>query len=224
MATRPYQNRVTPFGDVIATPARGLFLGNRGGRLHDNETRELGRRRWASRQWICCLLEFRGRRMEVFGPNHYTQLFFLDEATALAAGHRPCFECRRADALRFRDALVAGNPGLRFERPPTAAEMDRVLNAARLGPGGTKRMFEAPAADLPPGTMLTLDGETAWLLWNGELHRWTPAGYTERRPLPRGAVTVLTPEPTVGALRAGYGPVVHPSANVSPADVLGKNI
>lgn len=211
MATRPYQNRVTPFGDIIATEARGLFLGNRGGRFHDNETRELGRRRWATRQWICCLLEFRGRRMEVFGPNRYTQLFFLDEATALAAGHRPCFECRYTDAVRFREAFAAGNPELGFERHPTATEMDRVLHAERLGPRGGKRTFAAPTAELPDGTMLTLDGETAWLLWDAQLHRWTPSGYTERQPPPSGPVTVLTPRPVVGALHAGYRPVVHPS-------------
>ncbi|MCK9517843.1 MAG: hypothetical protein M0R74_02270 [Dehalococcoidia bacterium] len=210
---RPYQNRVTPFGEVVATEARGLFLGNRGGRFHDNETRALTRRRWASRQWICCLLEFRSRRMEVFGPNRYTQLFFLDEATALAAGHRPCFECRRADANRFRTAFVAGNPGLALAANVPAPELDRILHSQRLLPDGGKRTFAADANTLPEGTMVTfLPERDAWLAWGGELHRWAPGGYCDRMPLHAGPCTVLTPPAVVGALRAGYVPVVHPSA------------
>lgn len=210
-AGRPYQNRVTPFGEIVATEARGLFLGNRGGRIHDNETRTLTRRRWASRQWICCSLEFRGRRIEVFGPDRYTQLFFLDEATALAAGHRPCFECRRGDANRFREAFVRGNPELGLGAKVPAAEMDRLLHGERLSPGGAKRTFEADVAGLPDGTMVTFDGAAAWLTWRGALHEWTATGYTRRMAAGPRACTVLTPRPLVGALRAGYAPVVHPS-------------
>ena len=99
----PLQNRVDPFGELFATPARGtLFMGNRGGRIHTDE-RTLTTRRWASRQWICCVLDFKGRQRDVWG-RYYTELFFLDEVTALAAGHRPCFECRRKDAEDFADA------------------------------------------------------------------------------------------------------------------------
>ena len=118
------QNRVTPFGDIIATPARGLFMGNRGGRIHD-AARRLGRRRWASTQWICCRLHFKDRHRSVWAES-YTELFFLDEPTALAAGHRPCFECRRADAMAFAAAWARG--GAR----PKAADMDRVLHRERL--------------------------------------------------------------------------------------------
>src|SRR5947199_10356022 len=98
----PLQNRVTPFGELIAISARGTMFGNRGGRFHRDD-RTLGARRWASRQWICCVLSFKGRRHSVWGPTSYTDLFFLDEVTALAAGHRPCFECLRADANASAD-------------------------------------------------------------------------------------------------------------------------
>ncbi|MGE5594473.1 MAG: hypothetical protein ACM3S1_00395 [Hyphomicrobiales bacterium] len=202
------QNRVTPFGEIVATSARGTCMGNRGGRIHTPE-RELTRRRWASRQWICCVLEFRGRHREVMSPNSYTELFFLDEATALAAGHRPCFECRRADALRFREAFASGNPEL-VGPVPSAAEIDRVLHDARVQPGGGKRTYRAALSDLPPGTMVGAGGE-AWLLWDGALHRWSFEGYRERRPLAAGEAEVLTPRPLVRALRAGYVPAIHAS-------------
>ena len=115
------QNRVDPFGELIATPARGMFFGNRGGRFHRDD-RTLGRRRWASRQWICCVLQFKNRRHDVWGQG-FTDLFFLDEVTALAAGHRPCFECRRADAKEFAEkwARAQSIP------VPRAPEMDMVL-------------------------------------------------------------------------------------------------
>ena len=104
------QNRVTPFGEIIATPERGAYMGNRGGRIHHNDRQELQTRRWASRQWITCLLEFKGRHRMVMQPNRYTELFFLDEVTAFAAGHRPCAECRRDDFSRFMTAWAIGNP------------------------------------------------------------------------------------------------------------------
>src|ERR1700733_7595293 len=119
----PLQNRVSPSGDLIAVPARGLFLGNRGGRIH-TDARTLTARRWASRQWICCVLEFRGRQRHVWG-RFYTELFFLDEPTAFAAGHRPCFECRRADALAFADAWRVAR---KLPERPRAEHMDDVLH------------------------------------------------------------------------------------------------
>ena len=121
----PLQTRITPFGELIADPARGLFMGNRGGRIHGAD-RKLTARRWASRQWICCRLDFKGRHRTVWGDS-YTELFFLDEVTALAAGHRPCFECRRADALAFTDAWART-----CGHHPRAAEMDATLHAERL--------------------------------------------------------------------------------------------
>ncbi|MFC3133845.1 hypothetical protein ACFOHM_12760, partial [Microbaculum marinum] len=124
----PLQNRVTPSGELVAADARGTVFGNRGGRFHDPATRTVGRRRWASRQWIVCVLEFRNRRRAVWGDG-YTELFFLDEVTALAAGHRPCFECRRSDAVSFAEAFAAGSGRTMRLRAP---EMDAVLHAQRL--------------------------------------------------------------------------------------------
>ncbi len=130
----PLQNRVTPSGELIATTARGLFMGNRGGRFHRAD-RTLSSRRWVSRQWICCRLEFSDRHREVWRTG-YTELFFLDEVTALAAGHRPCFECRRADARAFAEALATGRA---LAAPPRAAEMDAILHAERLAGGAQRR-------------------------------------------------------------------------------------
>ena len=199
------QNRVTPFGEVIATPARGLFFGNRGGRFHRDD-RTLAKRRWASRQWICCVLQFKGRRHDVWGRS-YTDLFFLDEVTALAAGHRPCFECRRADAKAFAEKWAQGNGGA----VPHAPEMDVVLQAERLD-GRKKRTQEMRADELPDATVVAID-ETAFALRGDVMLPWTPSGYTAAKPRPHGTATVLTPPSIVRILRAGYQPQWHPSAD-----------
>ena len=133
----PLQNRVDPFGELFATPSRGLFMGNRGGRIHTDD-QKLAKRRWASRQWICCVLDFKGRQRDVWG-RYYTELFFLDEVTALAAGHRPCFECRRKDAEAF---AAAWQQVFRLLRRPRADEMDLVLHAERLN-GRAKQRSKA---------------------------------------------------------------------------------
>jgi hypothetical protein len=146
----PLQNRVDPFGELNAVPARGLLLGNRGGRIH-NDDRRLTRQRWTSRAWICCRLAFKGRHRTVWGKS-YTELFFLDEPTALAAGHRPCFECRRADALAFAVAWARGHD---VRAPPRAGEMDAVLHAQRLD-GRTKRRHRAALDGLPDGAIMVL--------------------------------------------------------------------
>src|SRR6185369_7421574 len=146
------QNRVTPFGELISTSARGTLMGNRGGKFHA-ANRTLTKRRWASRQWICCVLDFKNRQRNVWG-RYYTELFFLDEVTALAAGHRPCFECRRADALAFAEAF--GKPGHR----PSAPDMDVVLHAERLD-GRQKRVHRRLLDELPDGAMITLTGAEA---------------------------------------------------------------
>jgi hypothetical protein len=206
----PLPNRVDPFGQLFADSSRGLFFGNRGGRFHRDD-RTLGRRRWVSRTWICCRLEFKGRHRDVWGKG-YTELFFLDEPTALAASHRPCFECRRHDALAFAAAFGRGSG----EAAPRAAAIDAVLHAERLD-GRDKRRHRAAVDGLPDGACLTLADEPAsvfavrcaWLL------RWTPAGYAERRPRPRGGIAdVLTPPVVVAALAAGYRPHWHPSAEL----------
>src|SRR5947207_15328090 len=152
----PLQNRVTPQGDIIATPHRGMFSGNRG-IIHDPATKTLLTRRWASRAWLTCVCEFRGRRREVMGGRSWTELFFLDEATALAAGHRPCFYCRRRDAEAFRAAWARGNGGEALR----AAAIDAVLHDERLeGRGKRLHPLPAPVLALPDGAMITAGGES----------------------------------------------------------------
>jgi hypothetical protein len=182
-----------------------MFMGNRGN-LHDDQRRIV--RFSAVRRWICCRTEFKGRRRELMAPGLYTELFFLDEATALAAGHRPCFECRREDANRFRAAwaAAAGHAGVLL-----VDDLDRALHEDRLERRNVMRRWHADAADLPDGTMIAT-GVDAFLLWDGQAFPWTPAGYGPGRGLPAGSVDVLTPRSIIGALGAGYQPVVHPSA------------
>jgi hypothetical protein len=209
----PLQNRVTPEGDIIVTPHRGLLMGNRGGGFH-LPNRTLGSRRWASRQWIACRLEFKGRqRSAMMQPHRYTELFFLDEATALAAGHRPCFECRRQQAEQFA-MLWAHARG--WPAPARAPEMDFALQAERVGRQGQKITFMAQLASLPIGSIVRLAdgcGKHSYLVLEDRLLAWSPAGYASARPLPRrGQVEVLTPRSIVAVLSAGYRPMLHPSA------------
>jgi hypothetical protein len=203
----PLQNRVDPFGELCAVEARGLFLGNRGGRIHRDD-RTLSRRRWTSRAWICCRLAFKGRHRAVWG-NSYTELFFLDEPTALAAGHRPCFECRRADALAFAAAWARGQ---RLNAPPRAGEMDVVLQAQRLD-RRAKRRHRATLDALPDGAMIVLERDTPLAVRRDTLLPWSFSGYGAPRPRPRGIeVDVLTPPAIVTVLSAGYRPQWHPSS------------
>jgi hypothetical protein len=203
----PLQNRVDPFGELIADPARGTLFGNRGGRFHRDD-RTLVTRRWVSRAWICCRLEFKGRHRQVWGRG-YTELFFLDEVTALAAGHRPCFECQRREAETFANQWARA---FRLAAPPRAGEMDRALHAERLN-GRTKRLHARPIDDLPDGAMIAF-GDTAWAIREAALLRWTPAGYVQRRARPRGiAVELLTPPAITSVLSAGYSPRWHATAN-----------
>jgi hypothetical protein len=202
----PLPNRVSPFGELIATPARGLFMGNRGGRLH-REERSLTARRWASRQWICCRLEFKGRQRNVWGDN-YTELFFLDEVTALAAGHRPCFECRRRDAVAFAECWRQAS---HLRSPPTAGDMDDVLHHERLD-GRAKRRHRHGIDELPDGAMVALE-EGAFAVRGSKLLQWTPEGYAVQRHRPRDrTVDVLTPPAILAVLAIGYQPQWHKSA------------
>lgn len=199
----PLQNRVTPFGELFAAPVRGMLMGNRGGRLHD-ERGKLGARRWRSKQWICCQLEFNGRHREVWG-NSYTELFFLDEVTALAAGHRPCFECRRRDAEQFA-ALFSGKG-----KRTAAATMDKILHAERLE-GKTKRLHRRGFDDLPDGAMIVLGGD-AFAVQGERLLRWSPSGYRDGEARRRGTqIDVLTPPAILAVLARGYAPLWHKSA------------
>ena len=193
----PFQNRVTPLGELIATPERGLVYGNRG-HLHDADGRI--RRDWQLKRWISCRLEFRDRRRTggPMPPGRYTGLFFLDEATAFAAGHRPCAECRRDDYVRFM-ALVGET---------RAGAIDERLHAERLG-----AKPERDIASLPDGAFVLCDGEP-WLVLGGELVRWTSRGYNERRPA-TGRATLLTPPSVLPVLKSGWNgavPFLHPSA------------
>ena len=198
------QNRVMPTGEIVADPARGMFMGNRG-ILHDRD-RRLGTARWKHPHWVCCLLSFKGRRREPMSPGAYTELFFLDEAVALAAGHRPCAECRRADYRRFRAAFETAHGPV--EGAPT---LDRLLHAARVTRRRSQITHRTQAANLPDGSFVMLD-DAPWLVRGGWVHRFTPSGYAGRQARPTGPVTVLTPAPTVAALGAGYVPVIHESA------------
>jgi hypothetical protein len=207
----PLQNRVTPTGDIIATAHRGLFTGNRG-IIHDPATKTLLRKRWSSPAWLTCVCEFRGRRRKVMGGRSWTELFFLDEATAFAAGHRPCFYCRRDDANRFRCAWEVGNG----KHDLLAPEIDAVLHGERLD-GRRKRLhpLSMPLAELPDGTMLQA-GADSFLIARGRALRWSPGGYCEVAGVPQDAM-LLTPPSTLRAFMAGYRPVLHPSARTQPA-------
>jgi hypothetical protein len=206
----PLQNRVTPMGDIIADAARGTLMGNRG-ILHD-ASRRLGTARWRHRSWICCCLSLKSRKREVMTPGRYTELFFLDEATALAAGHRPCCECRRDDFRAFQAAWPRA-----ADTPDASADaIDRVLHKARVNSRTRRQIrFEAPLDDLPDGAFVLLpEGPPSPLLVMGEnLLPWRPAGYGAPRPRSSGTrCLVLTPRPTIPVLRAGYAPSLHPTA------------
>jgi len=206
------RNRVTPFGEIVAVPERGTMMGNRG-ILHDAEGRI--RRPWQIKRWLVCVLEFKGRHRTVMAPNRYTELFFLDEATSLAAGHRPCAECRHGRFLAFRDAWAAGNHQTIGSDPIRVGVIDNRLHAERVGPARSKRTDRANLDDLPDGVFVILGGRDggACLIWGDELLAWSPGGYQERQRRPRGeVVTVLTPGSTVSAIRSGYVPEIHPSA------------
>ena len=187
----PLPNRITPFGEIIASPARCLMMGNRGGKIHDHWRIK---RHQASRHWIICVTDFKGRARRVM-QSGYTELFFLDEATALAAGHRPCFECRNKDAKAFRRAFGA----------TYADDMDRVLAKERkMSPP------DITAADLAPGTMIA-SGKEAYLVTERGFHHWSFEGYAPAISAPPD-MRLITPVSTVAALHAGYRPMIHPSA------------
>ena len=184
-------------------------MGNRGGRIHDPATRELTKRRWSSKAWICCVTEFRGRQHNVWGPV-YTAMFFLDDVTALAAGHRPCFECRNRDAKRFARswAVVIGR-----EDRMRAGEMDDVLHSERLASaGGPGPELDAGAiAEFPSGTMIALDG-VPHAVCDDQLLQWTFDGYTKALSVKGIRAHLITPPSIVRVLETGYQPMWHPKA------------
>jgi hypothetical protein len=202
----PLQNRVTPTGDIVADPNRGIFTGNRG-IIHDPATKTLLKKRWSSPAWLTCVCEFRGWRRKVMGGRSWTELFFLDEATAFAAGHRPCFFCRRDDANRFRAAWEEGN-GV---TDVLAKEMDAVLHNERLE-RGKKRLhpLPMPVAELPDGAMVQVAAES-FLVLQGRALVWSMAGYRKADSVIKDAM-LLTPPSTLRAILAGYRPLLHASA------------
>jgi hypothetical protein len=195
----PLRNRVTPYGEIVAIPERGTLMGNRG-LLHADDGEH--KREWQARRWIACELEFKGRKRPLRQPGQYTELFFLDEATALAAGHRPCAECRREAFNRWKAAWPHG--------ATKVDPMDRVLHASRLD-GRAKRTYEAALGELPDGVIVERSG--APHLWAaGALRRWSARGYGAAEPAPPGErVSVLTPAATVATIAAGYAVSLHPS-------------
>ena len=204
----PLQNRVTPDSQIIAVRSRGTLMGNRGGMMHRTD-KTLGPKRWVNKQWISCRLSFKGRWREVMGPDRYTELFFLDEVTAFSAGHRPCYECRRREAIEFSEIW-----GEEFDdgNRAKAGDIDNVLHKERLTPEGRKATFSARLGDLPTGTMIKRpDG--AYLVLANRLLLWSPDGYMSAiAPDPEETVEVLTPRSVIDVFRAGYDPDVHETA------------
>jgi hypothetical protein len=203
----PLQNRVTPSGEIVRDPARGLFTGNRG-ILHD-DGRRLARARWRHPHWIVCRLSFKDHHREVMTPGRWTELFFLDEAVALAAGHRPCAYCRREAFLAFKEAWLAAHGGTSVR----AGELDRTLHRQRVEPRTRRQVtHEAELSELPDGSFVRIDG-VARLVVGRALRAWSFSGYEEPTRRRSTRVEVLTPAATVAVLRHGYRPLLHPTAS-----------
>jgi hypothetical protein len=211
----PLQNRVDPFGDIHPAAERGLFTGNRGV-IHDPGAKTLLRRRWTTRAWIICVCEFRGRQREVMGRNTpsgaagWTELFFLDEVTALAAGHRPCFYCRREQAEAFVAACAEAFGGT----TPKAPQLDARLHGERLASCGTASTVNGEGFDALPDGAVLARGRQCFAKRNGVLRAWTFGGYGKALEFARLAledVRLLTPKTTLAALKAGYRPTWHPT-------------
>ena len=213
----PKQNRVTPFSTLVATPARGTLMGNRGC-LHDNYQQI--RCMFRGQRWIICLLEFKGRKRSIMTPGRWTELFFLDEATALAAGHRPCAECQRGRFNHFREIWAKSNSKTANTARPAATAIDAVLHQERMAASSQPPRFCNSGGSLPDGSFVTDDGENAYLALRKQLLRWSPAGY---EPSAKRAISfpvrILTPASVVRALASGYPVSIHPSA----FEAIGQN-
>jgi hypothetical protein len=199
------QNRVDPFGNIIKTEARGLWMGNRG--ILHNHNKEL-QRLFKLKVWITCKLEFKGRKREVMAPNKYTELFFMDEANSFAAGHRPCFECRKDDYKKFKTLWLKGNPEYGFNEKTSIIEIDKILHRERINRDGSKIIFEASVANLPDGTFVQYE-QNAFLVFNGFMYLWSPSGYGKDGVAPHtNLLQVLTPRSIVNTFKAGYSPQI----------------
>lgn len=206
----PLQNRVDPWGQLNAVSTKLALLGNRG-ILHNDKKQIVTQ--WKSKAWLTCQIEFKGRESPVFEPNSYSQLFFVDEASAFAAGHRPCAECRLERFKEFKAAWIEANRELIQGENPTIADIDKVIHAERVTEEKRKRTFVAQFGSLPAGTMIEVDG-TPLLVWRGKLLPWSFEGYGKSQaPLPSStSVQVLTPASVVRVFAAGFTPQVHLSA------------
>jgi len=209
----PKQNRVTPSGKIISNSSRGLFMGNRG-ILHDNAG--VIRSQWKTQAWITCLLEFKGRKRQILTPGSYTELFFLDEATAFSAGHRPCGECRYHDFQKFKMLWLAANPELLATKDqPGIKKIDQIIHRQRVTSKKEKVVFESKLIDLPNGVFIQQKEDPHYYLFlNNHLYRWSPAGYTFCKPANmHKTVFVLTPKSIVNTIAAGYTACIHPSVD-----------
>ena len=205
------QNRVDPTGKIIFTPERGRWMGNRGV-IHDKEKHIV--RPFRIKTWITCALQFKGRHREVMARDRYTELFFMDEATAFSAGHRPCAECRREDYNRFKKYWIKGNPEFGFNEKTLIGRIDEVIHDERIGTDNEKRTHREPIEILPDGTFILLDG-LSYLKKADRLYKWSPEGYSGPEPITvTGEVDVLTPKTIVNAFRAGYVPQIAPQAGL----------
>jgi hypothetical protein len=199
LTSMPLASRVDPLGNLFASAARGHVMGNRGGRIHDPATQTLTGRKWASRRWICCQLAFKGRTRAVWSYS-YTELFFADEVSALAAGHRPCFECRREDALAFQAAWTHATGA-----KASSHAMDLVLHTERVDAAGAKRLHDPGHAPLPSGSMVLING-APYAVRAGQFLKWNFTGYGPAEPLPDFPLRLITPPAIVACLRAGFQP------------------
>ena len=206
----PLENRVDPWGRSNAVTARGELMGNRG-ILHDEHQKIVSQ--WKHRRWVTCKREFQDIKRKPFSLGNYSELFFLDEATAFAAGHRPCSDCRKDRFKEFKSAWVASNPELLSKPRPSIEEIDKIIHSERAAKGGGKITFEAPINDLPRGTFIDVDG-VALLVWRGALLPWSFDGYGPARDVlpPKTFVRVLTPASVVRVFASGFTPKVHLSA------------
>ncbi len=203
-AQHPLQNRVDPFGQLIRTTARGAWMGNRG--LVHNDHQQIVRQ-FRLKAWITCRLEFKGRHRDVMSAGLYTELFFLDEATAFSAGHRPCAECRREDYNRFKDAWIKGNPSFGFDAKTTIGKIDEILHRERMDANGNKVTYTERLDKLPNGSFIEYEGRPFVMKEPDQVAAWTPFGYEEIIELPKGIeVVVLTPQSIINSFRAGYIP------------------
>jgi hypothetical protein len=199
------QNRVDPMGRIIETSARGLWMGNRG--VIHNEHKQITRV-FKHKAWIICQLSFKERKRMVMSPNRWTELFFLDEATAFAAGHRPCFECRKDDAKRFKSCWIKGNPSYQFNLTTSIGDIDEIIHRERINSVKKKITHQRERSEIADGTFISMD-DAPYLFKNDRLHRWTPFGYEDSMAVHNSSTfKILTPNSIVNAFREGYVPQV----------------